>query len=66
MSDERERTILAIILTALFALFIVAGTAAVIFMTLWSARRRLNQLRRGSVRIGPDQFPAIYAAAQAV
>jgi len=65
-SDENERTIIAIILTALFALFIVAGIVGVTFMTLWSARRRLNQLRRGSVRIGPTQFPAIYAEAQAV
>jgi hypothetical protein len=65
-SDENERTIIAIILTALFTLFIVAGIVGVTFMTLWSARRRLNQLRRGSVRIGPTQFPAIYAEAQAV
>jgi len=65
VSDSRERTVLALILAALFALFILAGVAGIIFMTLWSARRRLNQLRRGSVRIGPAQFPAIYAQAQA-
>ncbi len=65
-SDENERTIIAIILTALFALFIVAGIVGVTFMTLWSARRRLNQLRRGAVRVGPAQFPAIDAEAQAV
>lgn len=65
VSDSRERMVLAVILAALFALFILAGVAGIIFMTLWSARRRLNQLRRGSVRIGPTQFPAIYAQAQA-
>jgi hypothetical protein len=65
-SDERERTVLAIILTALFALFVLVGVVGVVFMTFWSARRRLNQLRRGSVRIGRAQFSAIYAEAQAV
>lgn len=64
--DENERTILVILLTALLMLFIVAGTVGVIFMMLWSARRRLHQLRRGAVRIGPTQFPAIDAEARAV
>jgi Zn-dependent protease with chaperone function len=65
VSDSRERTVLVLILAALFALFILTGVVGIIFMMLWSARRRLNQLRRGSVRISPSQFPAIYAQAQA-
>lgn len=65
VSDSQERTVLAFILAGLFALFVLLGVTGVIFMTLWSARRRLNQLRRGSVRIGPEQFPAIYEQAQA-
>ncbi|HRK68744.1 MAG TPA: hypothetical protein PKY73_14410, partial [Hyphomonas sp.] len=63
VSDSQERTVLAFILAGLFALFVLLGVTGVIFMTLWSARRRLNQLRRGSVRLGPEQFPAIYEQA---
>ena len=43
------------------AVSIVSG----IMLTLWVASRRLRSLRRSAVRIGPDQFPALYAAAQA-
>ncbi|MCL4827991.1 MAG: M48 family metallopeptidase [Caldilinea sp.] len=65
-SDPNQRTLVAIVLAVVFALFLVAGIVAAIFMTLWSARRRLNQLRRGAVRVGPAQFPALHAEAQAV
>lgn len=64
--DPNQRTIVAIFLATLFIVFIVAGVTAAIFMTLWSARRRLNQLRRGAVRVGPAQFPTLHAEAQAV
>ena len=64
--DSERRTVLAIVVAAVFILFILAGVVGVIFMTFWSARRRLNQLRRGSVRVGPAQCPDIYAQSQAV
>jgi Zn-dependent protease with chaperone function len=43
------------------ALSIVIGIA----ITFWAARRRLRGLRRSAVRIGPEQFPALHALAQA-
>lgn len=43
------------------ALSIVSGIA----ITFWAARRRLRSLRRSAVRIGPEQFPALHAIAQA-
>jgi hypothetical protein len=64
--DSEDRNVLAILVAAVFILFILAGIVGVIFMNLLSAWRRLNQLRRGSVRVGPAQRPDIYAQAQAV
>lgn len=62
-SDEESILALLIILLALIAGFLLF-MAAIALLTLYTARRRLNGLRRSSVRVGPAQFPELYALAE--
>ena len=65
-ADGQEELTLILLLLLALALSVFAVFAAIGLITLWTARRRLNQLRRGSVRVSANQFPALHRLARQV
>lgn len=63
-ADRREELTLILLLLLGLALGVLAVFAAIGLITLWQARRRLNRLRRGSVRVSANQFPALHRLAR--
>lgn len=63
-ADGREELLLILLFLLALALGVLAVFAAIGLITLWTARRRLNQLRRGSVRVSASQFPELHHLAR--
>ena len=63
LDQEGDRIRLLMALAGLAALFLGA-LMSLGLLALWTARRKLNRLRRGAVRVSATQFPEIYELAQ--
>lgn len=62
--SEAAVALIMLMLTLLFLAAISLGFT--IAITLWTAQRKLSKLRRGAIRVGPEQFPAFHTIAESV